>query len=96
MATRSLLDKLCALLNKQWNRPEAAYLKTSDGRLVPQAGHLYIDRYQPGDRKAVYVVEEMLASGGVTHPFGGERLTASEMHAVLRVLVYGRFEMKAS
>ena len=76
------LEQLVKILNKRMNRPEVAYIKGDDGKLITQAGHFMVDGAYGG-----YRIEEMYEGGGVTVPFGHARKTKRELYDQLSTIL---------
>jgi hypothetical protein len=80
--TQKHLDAQLAALNRTLNRPEATYKQDAAGRYRAQVGNIHLDHSNGG-----WMIEEICSDGGgITHPFGDRRMSASECWTVLYAL----------
>ena len=87
MATnQDRLDSLVTILNRELNRPLAAYEKRDDGRYVAQIGNLSLSPQSPGDGRTRYTLEEIVSDGGAVRTYW-TALGRSEANAMLRAML---------
>ena len=90
MLKNETLSRWLDSINRRTGRPKAAYLRTEEGGLVGQTGHLHTDADSPGDGWTRYRLAEMYnEGGGVSWAISNMACTRAEYEAQVRGIMYG-------